>query len=360
VEHQSLRKRKILVAATGQGAIALCDRFKSEFAEVTLITSSVVYAPAALIGRVASKSWAIEEASVSLQSRYEKNPKVSIIEGRIAKIDASKRIVFLEHSEVEIAYDFLVIGEDPAEGTKTDPHTLLQTIGRQRERSSSIHVFGNRMSGLEVASGLAKSRRVFFRFPGKEPFPEIEDTPLKKLKFAARKNGILLQSTEAPKSVEDMDPVALEFYPPKIPLYLLALDDAIDSYGNLRLRPDFRLRAHTRIYVLSELVEMEDGTGRPIRNTAAAQFEQGRYLAKVLKGRIEGVKAYQDDSPSFVLRNYGEFAHIGFMKSVGLGKKFRHRWQGLLIDAFLHKLPEFTRIWGPWTGFLKWCRYYSE
>jgi NADH dehydrogenase len=127
----------------------------------------------------------------------------------------------------------------------------------------------------------------------------------------------------------------------------------LDRGGRIFVEPDLTLPNHPEIFVIGDLANYPDQTGKPLPGIAPVAIQQGRYVANVLRNRIEGVSI-----PGFSYRNRGNMAIVGRASAVAELGKFRFSgFLAWLIWLFVHlvNLVEFeNRV----LVLIQWAWYY--
>lgn len=83
-------------------------------------------------------------------------------------------------------------------------------------------------------------------------------------------------------------------------------DAELDSSGRVVVKPDLTIGNHPEILVIGDLAFCFDRNGRPLPAVAPVAIQQGKYVAKLIRGRLRN----RPISP-FRYRNFGNMATIG-------------------------------------------------
>ncbi len=130
----------------------------------------------------------------------------------------------------------------------------------------------------------------------------------------------------------------------------------LDSAGRVVVEPDLTLSGHPEIFVIGDLARAEDQSGEPLPGVAPVAIQQGRYVAKLVRHRLNrgsrrGLVARllrhpaAGEPPSaFRYRDRGQMATIG--RGVAVADLGRLRIGGLLgwvawLTVHLMWLPQF-------------------
>jgi NADH dehydrogenase len=80
----------------------------------------------------------------------------------------------------------------------------------------------------------------------------------------------------------------------------------IDRAGRVIVQPDLTVPGHSEIFVIGDLANCSDRTGKPLPGVAPVAIQQGRYVARVISARLKG-----GSLPPFQYKNRGSMATIG-------------------------------------------------
>jgi NADH dehydrogenase len=89
------------------------------------------------------------------------------------------------------------------------------------------------------------------------------------------------------------------------------LDVPADRAHRVQVEPDLTVPGHPEIFAIGDTVTIADPAGKPVPGIAPAAKQQGRYVAALIKARLEG-----RSSPPFVYKHAGSLAQIGKKKAV--------------------------------------------
>lgn len=80
-----------------------------------------------------------------------------------------------------------------------------------------------------------------------------------------------------------------------------------DRAGRAKVTPDLSLPGHPEVFVIGDAAAVTDAKGAPVPGIAPAAKQQGKYVARVIRARLEGRSA----PPPFRYRHAGDLATIG-------------------------------------------------
>jgi NADH dehydrogenase len=106
----------------------------------------------------------------------------------------------------------------------------------------------------------------------------------------------------------------------------------LDRGGRVIVEPDLSLPNHPEIFVIGDLANYSHQTGQPLPGVAPVAMQQGRYVAKLIRNRIEGKSL-----PPFRYRDCGNMAIVGRGTAVAdLGKLHFAGYFAWLVWLFVH------------------------
>ncbi len=92
----------------------------------------------------------------------------------------------------------------------------------------------------------------------------------------------------------------------------------VDRTGRVIVEPDLSLANHPEIFVIGDLAHYAHQTGEPLPAVAPVAMQQGRYVARLIRRRLQGKSA-----PPFRYRDKGSLAVIGRNRAVAFFGKWR-------------------------------------
>ncbi len=90
------------------------------------------------------------------------------------------------------------------------------------------------------------------------------------------------------------------------------LDTPLDRAGRVQVEPDLTVPGHPEIFVAGDLAALVQADGRPVPGVAPAAKQMGKYVAGVIRARLEQRPA----PPPFRYRDQGNLATIGRMAAI--------------------------------------------
>jgi len=379
-----LRKRQIVIVGQGTSILAFCDAFRSDWAEITVISTVSDYAPLVVRNGIAAGHLKPEDFTRLFRVRFSKRKNLRFIDDRVTGVDLEHRLLHLENQSTSLQYDFMLLGDqgtnhpDAIDEQKTilslntvATATRLQQRIQTAASRPNIQVHGADSKAIDLASTLTRSALIplgkkmpakvtlqienGFVFPNRQVESKVEKTFAEALRWESIS---LLEASVAEKvhgeaiHVSAFLPIMPNWFPETI------MTDA-DPFS--LVRPDLQLRKVERVYLLPELIQIKDSVGTLVPADDAAWRQQGRYLAKLLRGIIEVRARYQTDAPGFVLRNTLSLVTVRKWKSLGFwGKRPLRPLFAFLLDACCVQFPVFQLTYGTSDGFMKMLRWLNH
>lgn len=78
-------------------------------------------------------------------------------------------------------------------------------------------------------------------------------------------------------------------------------------HGAVRVNPDFSIAAYPNVFVIGDAATVTGANGKPLPGLAAVAKQEGRYVGKLIKHRVDGTGTMA----AFRYRDYGTMATIG-------------------------------------------------
>lgn len=376
---------RVIIVGGGFGGLAAAGALRKTPVRVLLIdkTNHHVFQP--LLYQVATSILSPEHIAAPIRHVLRRQANITVIQTTVTGVDAEKKVCFVEQAPFPLPYDYLILAtgvehsyfgheefREFAPGLKTlaDAVQLRNKIlgafeacersmaPGEQPGSLTFVVVGGGPTGVELAGAIAELARQtlvneFRRFdPASlklilvEAGPRILPSFAEPLAAAATakltKLGVEVR-TEAP--VEKVDAEAVVVRGERIPtrnVFWAAgvaaspaarwLGAASDRAGRVRVLPDCSVLGHLEIFVVGDTAYLEEG-GKPLPGVAQVAIQQGRYVARLIAGRIAGKPAL----PPFKYFNKGNLATVG--RNFAVMEAFGVRTSGRiakLVWAFVH------------------------
>ncbi len=403
----------VVVVGGGFGGLDATLSLKNAPVRVTLIDRYNFHLFQPLLYQVAT-GW-LSPANIAATLRWvlrrQKNTRVLL--GEVTDIDVGKRQVVLD-DRVSISYDSLIVAtgsrhhyfgneqwEALAPGLKTIEDALeirkriflafetaeRETDGHEIRSALTFVIIGGGPTGVELAGALMEIARDTLR----NDFRSIDPTQAQILLLEAADRILTTYPAELSRKAESfltrygvsvrcntsvisVEPGAVitkrgeitERIECRTVLWAAGVKASflgkvleknagtkLDRSGRIIVEADFTLPAHPEIFAIGDLANYPHQTGRPLPGIAPVAIQEGRYVAVVLRCRLQG-KA----TPSFRYKDRGSMAIVGRATGIAdLGRLHLAGFWAWLAWLFVHliQLVEFEdRV----LVFIQWGWYY--
>ena len=376
---------RIIIVGGGFGGLAAARALRKASARVLLIdkTNHHVFQP--LLYQVATSVLSPENIGAPIRHVLRRQANTTVLQGTVTGVDVTKKVCFVDGAPIPLPYDYLVLatgvhhsyfGHDeyaayaPGLKTLTDAVQLRNKIlgafeACERTLAPQDHpelltfvIVGGGPTGVELAGAIAELARQtlakeFRRFdPASlklilvEAGPRILPSFAESLAAAATaklaKLGVEVRTGAA---VEKVDAEGVIVRGERIPtrnVFWAAgvkgspaaqwLGAEADRAGRVKVLADCSVPGHPEIFVVGDTACLEEG-GKPLPGVAQVAIQQGRYVGRLIAGRLKGKPA----PPAFKYFNKGNLATVG--RNFAVMEAFGIRTAGLfakMVWAFVH------------------------
>ena len=353
------RELHVVVVGAGFGGLQLIHDLRNVRARITLIDQRNHHLFQPLLYQVATTILATSEIAWPIRHLFRDRKEVTTLLGTVTDVDTERRQVQLENG-AEISYDMLVLAtgarhayfgndqwETLAPGLKaledatTIRRRLLQAFERaeretdeaKRKALLTFAIVGGGPTGVELAGIIAelakqtiwpefrnidtRQARVMLLEAGPRilaAFPEdLSDYALK----ALEKLGVEVRlGTPVRDITAEGVTVGEEFVPCRTAIWAAGvaaspaatwLNAESDRAGRVKVLSNLNVPGHDDIFVIGDTALVEGEDGKPVPGIAPAAKQQGAYVARVIRSRIEG----KTPPMPFRYRHQGNLATIG-------------------------------------------------
>lgn len=374
------RAPHLVVVGAGFGGLQLIHDLRNVDVRITLIDQRNHHLFQPLLYQVATTILATSEIAWPIRHLFKDRKEVTTLLGTVTDVDSEHRQVLLKNG-TEISYDMLVIatgarhayfgndqwealapGLKALEDATTIRRRLLLAFERAERESDeakrqallTFAIVGGGPTGVELAGIIAelakqtiwpefrnidtRQTRVMLLEAGPRvlaAFPEdLSNYALK----ALEKLGVEVRLGIPVKDITaEGVTVGEEFIPCRTAIWAAGvaaspaatwLNAESDRAGRVKVLSNLNVPGHEDIFVIGDTAWVEGPDGKPVPGIAPAAKQQGAYVAKVIKSRIEG------KTPPMPFR----YKHQGNLATIGRGAAVvdmgRFRLKGLIAWWF--------------------------
>ncbi|MGF0538510.1 NAD(P)/FAD-dependent oxidoreductase [Agrobacterium sp. ES01] len=350
---------RIVVVGGGFGGLQLVNSLAGASADITLIDRRNHHLFQPLLYQVATTVLATSEIAWPIRHLYRHRKDVRTLLDEVIGIDREARTVELR-SGVTIPYDTLVLatgarhayfGRDDWEGvapglkTLEDATTIRRRVllaferaelnGGEDERDGELTfvIIGGGATGVEMAGMIAElakqtlpsefrsidttRTRVILVEAGQRVLPAFTDDLSDYTAKALGKLGVEVRTGLPVTDITDAGvTVGEEFVPCRTVIWAAGVQASPagkwlgveqDRAGRVKVEPDLSIGSDPDIFVIGDTALAVQENGKPVPGVAPAAKQQGAYVARVIKARLNGTPV----PAAFRYRNQGNLATIG-------------------------------------------------
>nr|WP_294525634.1 NAD(P)/FAD-dependent oxidoreductase [uncultured Rhodopila sp.] len=350
---------RVVVVGAGFGGINLVKALARAPVDITLIdrTNHNLFQP--LLYQVATAALAPSDIAVPIRAIFSGRRNVSVLMGEVEAVDTTNRLVRVRDTG-DVPYDFLILatgsvyswfGHDTWRAHSLSLKTLddadalrLRVLGafeRAESRTDpeeirallTFVIVGGGPTGVELAGAIAELARSTLARDYRHIDPKstrvviCEAAPRLLAAFPEslsaysagklRALGVEIRLGEAVQDVRSDGISASGHAIRAANVFWCAGTEATpaanwigahaDRHGLIEVNPDCSVPGHDGVFAIGDVTTMQGPGGRPFPALAAVAKQQGRYLGRALRRRIEG----RGESGPFRYRDYGQLAVLG-------------------------------------------------
>jgi len=349
---------RVVIVGAGFGGIAAAQKLRHAWARVTLIDQRNYFLFQPLLYQVATATLSPADIAVPIRSLLRGQLNCRVLMERVTGIYAARREVVVR--DARLPYDYLVLatgarhsyfGKDAWEAfapglKKIDDATAVRSRilaafekaeacddEAERRRLLTFVLVGAGPTGVELAGAIAELARQSLREEFRTIDPSsarvvlVQSGPLilpafpKPLSLAATRSltdlGVEVL-THSRVDVVDADGVQVgdKRIEARTVLWTAGvmaseagvwIDAERDPAGRILVGPDLAVPGAANVFALGDTSACKGTDGKPLPGLAAVAKQQGNYIAKLIRARIEGRRA----PGPFRYHDYGSMATIG-------------------------------------------------
>jgi NADH:ubiquinone reductase (H+-translocating) len=382
----------VVIIGGGFGGLSAARAFKDMPVRVTLIDKRNFHLFQPLLYQVATGLLGPSEITSPLRHILKDQPNTQVLMGEVIDFDPSGKRVVLSDGEIE--YDTLIVaagmvnhyhGHDEwqkyAPGLKTieDSARIRQRIFyafevAERESDPAIRkewltfvVIGGGATGIELSGMIEEiamntlkgefrnirpeesqvllfdaADRILPTYP--KGLSRLTEKSLNRLGVRTRTGarvldigeyGVTVETSEGKECISARTVVWASGVAASPLGTILAgkTGSLTDKLGRIIVNPDLTVPGHPEIFVIGDLAHFEGKDKKPLPGVAPAATQQGRYAARIIRGRLEG----RPGTKPFSYFDKGTMAVIGRNEAVAVIGKFRFGGRfAWLLWLFIH------------------------
>jgi NADH dehydrogenase/putative oxidoreductase len=349
---------RIVIIGGGFGGVAAARALRHTSCQVTLIDRRNYFLFQPLLYQVATAGLSPADIAGPIRALFRDQPNVRVMLGEVTDVNAARREVIFR--DARVAYDYLVVatgarhsyfGHDEwalfAPGLKQiDDATSIRSrllfafeqaenagsTGMQREMLTFV-IVGGGPTGVELAGAIAElarhglsqefraidpsMARVILMQSGPRILPAFPESLSRQAAAALTDLGVEVLTGGAVERIDDAGVVVSGRRVPAGNVFWAAgvmaspaaqwLKAEADQAGRVKVTEDLSVPGLPGIFTIGDTALSNGWNGKPVPGLAPAAKQQGRYVASVIKARIEG----RPPPAPFHYRHAGSLATIG-------------------------------------------------
>lgn len=353
------RRRRVVIIGGGFGGIATARALRHCDCAVTIIDQHNYHLFQPLLYQVATGSLSPADIALPIRGLFRDQANVRVVFGRVEAVDAAAKSVLTVGGDT-IGYDMLVIAtgarhayfghdswEPHAPGLKTidDATGLRRRILLAFERAENARdevaradlltfaIIGGGPTGVELAGAIAElarhglahefraidpaSARVILFQSGERILPSLPESLSNAAARSLQAAGVEVRTGAMVEAVNDEGITVggsrigcrTTFWAAGVAASPAAawLGAGADRAGRVVVGPDLSIPGMPEIFAIGDTALANAWEGKPVPGLAPAAKQGGKYVAAVIRARIEG----KDPPPAFRYRHSGSLATIG-------------------------------------------------
>lgn len=386
-------KPRVVIVGAGFGGLNAARALAKAPVLVTVIDRKNFHTFQPLLYQVATAGLSPGEIAAPIRSILRSDKNIEVLMGEVNGVDLKRRVV--ETPDAEVQYDYLIVAagaghsyfghedwEPFAPGLKTIEDALeirrrvllafelaeRRAAAGETEAPLNFVVVGGGPTGVELAGTLAEISRYAlahdFRSinPARthilliEAGPRVLPTYAEDLSRSAEEQlrglGVEVRTSTMVTHVEagavhlgeTRLPATVTLWAAGVAASPLGkkLAVTVDRAGRVPVQSDLSTPGHPEVFVIGDLAAAKDDKGNLLPGVAPVAIQQGKYVAKVIRGEVERSDRYRsygsvDARPAFHYWDKGSLATIGRAAAVAqFGKIHISGYLAWLSWLFVH------------------------
>jgi NADH dehydrogenase len=368
----------VVIVGGGFGGLEAARGLRKAPVRVTLIDRTNYHLFQPLLYQVAMAGLSPADIAAPIRNLLRKQRNTTVLMGEVVGVDADARQVRLADSS--LSYDYLILAtgarhsyfgrdewEPRAPGLKTlaDATAIRRRIltafelaeaeddPARRAAQMTFVVVGGGPTGVEMAGALAElsrhsmaedfrridptATRIVLLEAGPRLLAAFPESLSAKAKTALERMGV---EVRVGAKVEEVDEEGVTAQGERIPTGMVIwaagvaaspagkwLGAETDRAGRVKVGDDLSVPGHPEIFVIGDAA-LREQDGKPLPGVAQVAMQGGRYVAGVIRARVEGRPA----PPAFRYRDKGNMATVG--RAFAVVDFGRYRFSGFFAWLF--------------------------
>lgn len=349
-----------MIVGAGFGGLELAKGLSSADAEITVVDRNNYHLFQPLLYQVATAGLAAPDIAYPIRSVLRGSKNTSVLMAEVTGLDTRKQQVLT--SKGQLSYDYLVLAtgsqynyfghdewEPVAPNLKSIPSALeirerilkafedaeAEPNETRRKQLMTIVLVGAGPTGVELAGAIAEltrralaqdfrridpaSARVVLVDAGPRVLASFPESLSRKARVRLEHMGVEVR-TDAKVNRVDSEGVQIgeEMIPSSTIVWTAGVKASpaaqwlgveTDRSGRVPVKPDLTVEGHPNVFVIGDTAAALGDDGKPFPGLAPVAMQQGRYVAKILRQRLDGARAGEVEPFRYV--DKGNLATIG-------------------------------------------------
>ena len=375
----------IVIIGGGFGGLSAAKALKRTNADVTVIdrTNHHLFQP--LLYQVATASLSSSDVSAPIRHILHRQQNTEVLLAEVTSIDVERRVVSIDHSELETHYDYLIVAtgsrhayfghhdwEPLAPGLKSldDAWEVRRRFLRafelaereddeaKRNAYLTFVIVGGGPTGVELSGAIStmamkglyrdfrhidtRQTRVILLEGGSRILPSFPEDLAAKARRSLENLGVEVRTGSIVTNIEPETVYVGEERISTSTVFWAAgnaasplgkmLGAPLDRSGRVVVNPDLSVPGHPEVFVVGDLALVIRKDGRPVPGVSPAAIQEGRAAADNIRRLL-----WRQETKTFSYFNKGDLAVIGRSRAIADFGKVRFSGRiAWLLWLFVH------------------------
>jgi NADH dehydrogenase FAD-containing subunit/uncharacterized membrane protein YphA (DoxX/SURF4 family) len=354
---------RVVIVGAGFGGLACAARLADARVAITLIDRHNYHLFQPLLYQVATTALSPADIATPIRGLFREHFNIRVLLGEVTGVDRGRQEVLAAGNRVP--YDYLVIATGAAhsyfgrdewgafapglkrveDATEVRRRLLSAFEGaeacadpREREALLTFLIVGGGPTGVELAGAIAElarfgmekeyrsfdpaAARILLVQAGPRLLPTFPESLSQETRRCLEKLGVEVLINSRVEAIDDAGvTVGGTRIPARTVLWAAGvvaspaarwLGAEADNAGRVKVGPDLSVPGLPKVFVIGDTAASDAWNGQPVPGLAPAAKQEGLYVAKLIRARLEGRPA----PGPFVYRHLGSLATIGRKSAV--------------------------------------------